>query len=380
MIYTPSDDSYLLLEQVEKYAFGKVLDMGTGSGILAINAAKSPKVKSVLAADIFNDVISYINKQKLKKIKAVKSDLFENIKGKFDTIMFNPPYLPADKREAKESALTTTGGKHGYEVLENFLLEINNYLTKNGIGLILFSSLTNKNKVNEILDSIGYEYEELSSAKIPFETLYTYKIKRNWLMNGLFGKAANIKKLMKGHRGMIYTGKYKNKKIAIKAQRKDISARTVNREAVMIKKLNKYNIAPKLLFKGNDYFAYEYVEGKFIIDFLKNSSKNKTKKVLFNVLNQCRTLDKLKISKEEMHNPWKHVVIGKKITLVDFERAHYDLKPKNVTQFLQYILRNSKLLAEKGIKIDKNKLIQLGKEYKNNQTDKNYNEIRKLVA
>ncbi|HIH39573.1 TPA: methyltransferase, partial [Candidatus Woesearchaeota archaeon] len=98
-IYEPAEDSHLLSEFVKKLAFGKVLDVGTGSGIQAFEAAKLKKVRSVLAADISDEVIRHlknkINKKELNsKIKIINSDLFSDIKGRFDTIIFNPPYLP----------------------------------------------------------------------------------------------------------------------------------------------------------------------------------------------------------------------------------------------------------------------------------------------
>ena len=51
MIYEPAEDSHLLAEAVKKFAHGRVLDMGTGSGIQAITAAKSRKVKIRVAAE-----------------------------------------------------------------------------------------------------------------------------------------------------------------------------------------------------------------------------------------------------------------------------------------------------------------------------------------
>ncbi len=81
-------------------------------------AKAAKKAKSVLASDISNEVV-----KKLKGVKCIKSDLFSNIKGKFDTIIFNPPYLPYDKREPKDISLATTGGKKGYELLERLIKE-----------------------------------------------------------------------------------------------------------------------------------------------------------------------------------------------------------------------------------------------------------------
>lgn len=170
MIYEPREDSYLLQKYVLNFAKGKVLDMGTGSGIQAETALK--KTKNVLAIDIDPEVVKYI---KSKKINIIQSDLFSNVKGKFDLIIFNPPYLPDDK-QVKDIALD--GGKKGYELLERFLIQAKNYLKKDGKILILFSSLTKKNKVDKILKDNGYTFELLETQKLFFEELYVYLIKQ----------------------------------------------------------------------------------------------------------------------------------------------------------------------------------------------------------
>ncbi|MBN2421416.1 methyltransferase [Candidatus Woesearchaeota archaeon] len=385
-MYEPAEDSYLLAEEVKKFAFGKVLDVGTGSGIQAITASKLKSVKSVLAVDVNGEAVSFLKnkikkeiknkkeKKYLKKIKAIKSDLFSNARGKFDTIIFNPPYLPFDSREPEDSRLATTGGKQGYETLQIFLYDLNNHLTKKGFALILFSSLTNKEKVEGFIEDICFDFEKLSEQKVSFETLYVYKIKRSKVLNELLGSVTNIRKYAEGKRGVIYIGRYKNKKIAIKTKRNEVKTETINKEADILKKINKKRIGPKILFSGNNYFAYEFAEGKHIGEFLEKSSKKEAKNVFLNVLNQCRELDKLKITKEEMTNPYKHVIIGKKITLIDFERAHFDSEPQNVTQFCQYLMRNHNVLN-----LDKNKLIALAKKYKNVQSGETCEKIRKLV-
>ena len=137
MIYQPNEDSFLLSKYVKKYAKGKVLDIGTGSGILAEAALEN--TKDVLASDINQEAILYCRK---KGINAIKSDLFENIKGKFDLIIFNPPYLPYDPDEDYETSLITKGGIKGYEIIERFLRDSKKYLNDDGIILIVISILT----------------------------------------------------------------------------------------------------------------------------------------------------------------------------------------------------------------------------------------------
>jgi len=173
MIYEPREDSFLLAKYVEKFARGKVLDIGTGSGIQAETALKH--TKSILAVDIDKEAVNYVKK---KKIKAKVSDLFSNIDDKFDLIIFNPPYLPDEKLEDIESKLTTSGGRYGYEILERFFSRVNKHLNKNGKILIVFSSLTNKEKIDNIINKNNFRFKLLEKQKIFFEVLYCYLVER----------------------------------------------------------------------------------------------------------------------------------------------------------------------------------------------------------
>ena len=74
-----------------------------------------------------------------------------------------------------------------------------------------------------------------------------------------------------------------------------------------------------------------------------------------------------------MHKPLKHIIIGKKVVLLDFERCYKSNKPKNVTQFCQFLLRR------KLIKVKENDFIELLKGYKKNLDNKSFNKILRLI-
>ena len=175
-MYIAREDSFLLMGEVKKYAKGNVLDMGTGSAIQALAAAEKRDVDSVLAVDVDRKVVSELKKTiKDSKITIQYSDLFSKVKGKFDTIIFNPPYLPNDA-EVEDRALY--GGKEGYELIKKFFKNVSKYLNKDGIILIVFSSFTGKEKVDDILIKSGFEFKELSHQHIFFEDLYVYLVQK----------------------------------------------------------------------------------------------------------------------------------------------------------------------------------------------------------
>ncbi len=275
MIYPPQEDSYLLKEQLKQNIKKTdiVLDIGTGSGILALEASKY--AKKVMAIDINKKAIKEFAKtlkeNKIKNIGLKTSDLFSEIKQKFNIIIFNPPYLPFDEKEDKATRLATTGGKKGYEIIERFIEKADQHLKDKGKILLLFSSLTNKNKVDEIIEKYGFKHKEIAKKRMFFEELYVYLITRTEELERIKKlkindqNIKNIKKFTKGHRGLIFTGTLKNKKVAVKIQRKDIDAKgTVNREIRLLKKLNKKNIGPRLLNHSSSMFVYDFIEGEFI--------------------------------------------------------------------------------------------------------------------
>jgi len=181
-IYSPAEDSYILQETLKKFLKkisknSKVLDMGSGSGIQALTCKKL-KFKKILAADINPDAIKHLKKQKLK---TVQSNLFSKIKKtqKFNLVIFNPPYLPLDKREPKSSQINTTAGKKGYEIIIKFLKQAKQHLkNKNSSILLLFSSLSKPKTILKHAKELGYNFKLLNQQKLFFEELYLFEFKQ----------------------------------------------------------------------------------------------------------------------------------------------------------------------------------------------------------
>lgn len=171
-MYQPEDDSYLLSEAIKefikKFSPKSFLDMGCGSGIQSKTALNAGIQKEkILAVDIDDSALAETG----KFVPVRKSNLFSAINEKFDLIAFNAPYLPEDKYDKGKD---TTGGKFGFETIERFLKSARKYLNHGGKILLLFSSLTNKAKVIELINMNRFYYDEVASKKLEFEEIYVY--------------------------------------------------------------------------------------------------------------------------------------------------------------------------------------------------------------
>mgnify|MGYP000406160817 CR=1 FL=1 len=146
-VYEPAEDTFLLAENLDVNDGDTVLDMGTGCGILGILAAK--KAKYVVAVDINPYAVRCAKENALlnnarSKISFIQADLFAPLseKTKFDTILFNAPYLPVEENEPTSLVSRAwSGGATGREVIDRFITESATHLKGRGRVILLQSTL-----------------------------------------------------------------------------------------------------------------------------------------------------------------------------------------------------------------------------------------------
>ncbi len=431
-IYDPAEDSYLLQKHIRQHALGRVLDMGTGSGILALTAITNPNVHYVLAVDRDAKAVealqAKIRQQKLRKIEAIQSDLFSSVQGKFNLILFNPPYLPQEKGKQKTGKRTEErteeridpedavedaaiyGGNKGWETIQRFMAAASEHLFPDGKILLLFSSLTNGKRVEQILKSRLFNFHELDRQKLAFEELYVYLVEKSPLLKELETKGLHdIAYFAHGKRGTIYTAfidrsmkvkshlvKKQLLKVAVKVPRS--AAMNIEKEAEFLQQVNAKGLGPNYLFHaagnagdagdagravGEGYLAYEFAEGEYITEWIMNDARKKEiLSVLRELLHQCRVLDRMHISKQEMHHPRKHIIVNqyRQPVLLDFERCIRTDKPQNVTQFVEFIRRLRKELEQRGITVNSDFLRTASREYKQRYDEETFKTIIKALS
>ena len=172
----------------------KILDMGTGSGIIAIfflliKAQLEIFNPQIYASDIldealncakFNEKLNNFNQQ----IQFIKSDLFNSfpasLKQSFDVIVFNPPYLPSSKlidfnKKKRNIDHSWNGGKSGNEVLIRFLHNVRTYInTKSNDKCYIYfinSTRSEKEDLDDALKEEGYMRTILEKKHVFFEDI-----------------------------------------------------------------------------------------------------------------------------------------------------------------------------------------------------------------
>ena len=206
-VYYPSDDSFLLIDYFKEkisdnYFDGinvneieYILDLGTGTGIIAI-LFQFFKVKSkkfnpkIVASDILENSIECAKKnESLNKfydeILFIQSDLFksfpDSLKSLFNIIIFNPPYLPSSPLitdNKKNIDFSWDGGIGGSKLLFDFFKEAREFLNLQKSHYVYYtsSSRTNLEELNKTLDDLKFKSEIVRKKHIFFEDIFLNRI------------------------------------------------------------------------------------------------------------------------------------------------------------------------------------------------------------
>jgi len=176
-VYKPSDDTYLLLDNMEVELNAEVLEVGCGCGILSIVAAE--RARSVTALDVNPQAVlcAKFNAEQngvSDKVEVYCGDMLTAVRGdrKFDVVLFNAPYLPTDAGESGgflEKAWA--GGEAGRGMIDRFLDSIGNHIKLGGSFQMVQSSLSDIDKTIAIATEMGFEAKVVAEKRFMFERL-----------------------------------------------------------------------------------------------------------------------------------------------------------------------------------------------------------------
>jgi putative serine/threonine protein kinase len=192
--------------------------------------------------------------------------------------------------------------------------------------------------------------------------------------------------LGKGYAGIVVMAKLGTKKVALKIRRTDSPRKDMKNETILLDAANKAGVGPKLIASSKNFVVMEFLSGVKIYDWVAGlkgkGSAVKLKGLIKKVLTDCYKLDEAGIDHGELSNITKHVIVGKKITMIDFESSSLERKASNVTSASQAILIGSGLakIVNKIYKLpSKQKIISVLRNYKEEKTRQSFDDVLEVL-
>lgn len=174
-VYEPREDSWFLADiATEQIHSGQVLEVGVGSGFV------SSRVECETNADVVGSDInpfacqSAFDNRGISSVRCNIADAF--IGNSFDWVLFNSPYLPQDGlvEEREQDALTSQN--KGTRVIQSFLADMSRVLTNTGRVLLLVSSRTDTERVDQLVQGNNFIVEKQYEKSLFFERLIVYEL------------------------------------------------------------------------------------------------------------------------------------------------------------------------------------------------------------
>ena len=175
-VYKPAEDSYMLADNLLIKEGQSVLEIGTGSGVVAMYASRL--TDCITVTDINFDACELARRNfednGIENIEILFGNMFEPVENrKFDVILFNTPYLPTEEDEVIDDTINYAfdGGLNGRKVIDLFLNEVGNHLNGGGIVQLIQSSLSGNEETLDKLDSLGFIAEIAEKEHFFFEDI-----------------------------------------------------------------------------------------------------------------------------------------------------------------------------------------------------------------
>ncbi len=186
-VYDPAEDTFLLLDALPENIYGRILEIGTGCGIIGLECAR--RGGFVVCTDILSNAYECARKNIENNrnllsgtIEVRHGDLFSvlNPDERFDIIVMNPPYLPIQTNRQIDPWLSTAveSGQHGLDVILRFVVDCTKHLTSHGQAFVVVSSFSKLSWLNKHILNNKLDYTIVKHLAFTDEQLYVYKLNK----------------------------------------------------------------------------------------------------------------------------------------------------------------------------------------------------------
>ena len=170
-VFHPRSDTWLLADVVRRQDAlrgADVLEVGTGSGAIAVAAAKGGAGR-VTVVDVSRRALAtaWLN-ARINGVRVVprRGDLFAPVsEQRFDIVVSNPPYLPSRGIPARGAARAWEGGVDGRSILERICSNVAQHLNPRGTVLLVHSSVNGVSRTLDALQEAGLRADVIARER-----------------------------------------------------------------------------------------------------------------------------------------------------------------------------------------------------------------------
>jgi release factor glutamine methyltransferase len=188
-LFRPSEYTAALLRQLRLRppCTGRVLEMGTGSGVVLASLAAGG-ARTLVGVDVEPEAVcrtrALLQSMAVMHSAVHRGDLWEPLgRQVFDLVVFNPPQLPVQEARVDGSRLRSwsDGGEDGRAVLDRFIAGLGAHLAPGGLGLITHSSFMGLEDTLRLLARQALSAEVMQTVAVLLPQAKLRVLPRHWL-------------------------------------------------------------------------------------------------------------------------------------------------------------------------------------------------------
>ena len=185
-VFAPISDSWMLADALRRETLppgARVLDVCTGSGLLAVTAAL--RGASATAVDCSRRAVlaARLNARRNGvRVRGVRGDLLDAVNGeRFDCIVSNPPYVPSPRAAGRSASRAWEAGRDGRVLLDRICDGAAAHLRPDGVLLVVHSSLIDEKETCARLRATGLTADVIERRRGPLGPLMREQVRRGLL-------------------------------------------------------------------------------------------------------------------------------------------------------------------------------------------------------
>jgi len=152
---------------------------------------------------------------------------------------------------------------------------------------------------------------------------------------------SGLRVLGKGCVSIVVVARCREGEAALKIRRVDANRPSLSQEAELQSLANRVGVGPKLYSYSDNFILMELIRGVNLPDWVKDlkgrGMVTNLRRVCRDLLAKCWRLDQAHLDHGELSNLSKHVIVGDRVEIIDFESASTKRSVRNLTSAAQYL-------------------------------------------